>query len=195
MAIYDVDSIMESEYEDSTNDVLDNMLEACDQMMSALDESGGAYKKYMNMLADKDKAAKEKIDKIDSIGSGSKYHKNLHDKYHNKRIEYARKAQKYTFGPDENRKWSITNPIDDSKENIYTSSASDYVGKTNYFSKLNTIGKNEKKYLHNGKAEFKKDFGGPGGEDKLAEKQKMHDAKKKAIKETCLNILSVIDEL
>ena len=45
------------------------------------------------------------------------------------------------------------------------------------------------------KNNFKKDFGGPGGEDPMVAKQKLHDAKKKAIKETCLSILSVIDEL
>ena len=46
MAIYDVDAINEQELAASREDILDNMLEACDQMLSAIDESNqqnGSY--------------------------------------------------------------------------------------------------------------------------------------------------------
>ena len=40
MAIYDVDAINEQELTAERDDILDNMLEACDNMLSALDEHG-----------------------------------------------------------------------------------------------------------------------------------------------------------
>ena len=44
MAIYDVDAINEQELAAERDDILDNMLEACDQMLSALDESTAAQR-------------------------------------------------------------------------------------------------------------------------------------------------------
>ena len=190
MAIYDVNAIMESEQpegyvdeeviEEEAEAVLDNMLEACDQMMSALEESGGAHQRYAKMLADKDKAIKDKIDKANYIGTGSNAHKKLVDKYQNQRGDLASKARKY---------------IDGGESNGYPSDAIDAKRRTeDRFGNKIKNSPYHKIYRH-AKDNFKKDFGGPGGEDPMVAKQKLHDAKKKAIKETCLSILSVLDEL
>ena len=178
MAIYDVDSIMESGMD--TDDVLDNMLEACDQMMSAIGESGGAHQKYAKMLAKQDKDIQDKMEKIKYTGSGSKHQENLLNKYADERYRLAKKAARY---------------VDDGLANSY---ASTDVAEKNRRSKHGKPGYGYIDGYAKAKENFAKDFGGPGGEDKLAAKQKRHDemaAKKRAIKETCLNILSVIDEL
>ena len=68
MAIYDVDAIRESELmeaETDSNDILDNMLEACDQMLYGLAQiDEGARTKYVEMKA---KQAKELRDKAESM--------------------------------------------------------------------------------------------------------------------------------
>ena len=178
MAIYDVDSIMESDMD--TDDILDNMLEACDQMMSAIGESGGAHQKYAKMLAEKDKALQKKIDDANYVGSGSKAHKQLINKYNDQRIELARKAEKY---------------VDDGLSNSYASSA--VKNKNRLDKKDPDDARMYKSEYRNAKKRFAKDFGGPGGEDPLAEKAKRQEEirKKRAIKETCLTILSVLDEI
>lgn len=188
MAIYDVNTIMESEQDNFIDEetVLDNMLEACDYMLTALEESGGAHQRYAKMLVDKDKAIQDKIDKANYIGTGSNAQKKLIDKYQNQRVDLAHKAAKY---------------VDNGESSNYASRAVD-------FKKRADLAGKAEKYVDNGrfvtpyqnsfrkaKNNFKKDFGGPGGEDPMVAKQKLHDAKKKAIKETCLSILSVIDEL
>ena len=53
MAIYDVDAINEQELAAERDDILDNMLEACDQMLSVLDEHGGARNKYVDIMRSK----------------------------------------------------------------------------------------------------------------------------------------------
>lgn len=190
MAIYDVNAIMESEQpegyvdeeviEEEAEAVLDNMLEACDQMMSALEESGGAHQRYAKMLADKDKAIQDKIDKANYIGTGSNAHKKLVDKYQNQRKDLANKAAKY---------------VDSGESNGYASDAIDVKERTEArYGRKNASSPYRTSY-RKAKDNFKKDFGGPGGEDPMVAKQKLRDAKKKAIKETCLSILSVLDEL
>lgn len=179
MAIYDVNTIMESEQDNFIDEetVLDNMLEACDYMLTALEESGGAHQRYAKMLADKDKAIQDKIDKANYIGTGSNAHKKLIDKYQKQRADLARKAEKY---------------VDNGESNDYASRAVDFKKSEDLDGRLIAPYQNS---FRKAKNNFKKDFGGPGGEDPMVAKQKLHDAKKKAIKETCLSILSVIDEL
>lgn len=191
MAIYDVNAIMESEQpegivdegyvdeealEEEAEAVLDNMLEACDQMMSALEESGGAHQRYAKMLADKDKAIQDKIDKINYIGTGSNAHKKLAKKYQDQRENLADKAARF---------------VDDGEYNGYASDKVD--AKRRADSKYGDENPYRDSYRR-AKENFKNAFGGHG-EDPMVAKQKLHDAKKKAIKETCLSILSVIDEL
>ena len=182
MAIYDVNTIMESEQDNFIDEetVLDNMLEACDYMLTTLEESGGAHQRYAKMLADKDKAIQDKIDKANYVGTGSNAHRKLIDKYQKQREDLADKAAEY---------------VDNGESNNYASRAVD--GKKSmedrYGSRLARSPYRDS--YRRAKNNFKKDFGGPGGEDPMVAKQKLHDAKKKAIKETCLSILSVIDEL
>lgn len=180
MAIYDVNTIMESEQDNFIDEetVLDNMLEACDYMLTALEESGGAHQRYAKMLVDKDKAIQDKIDKANYIGTGSNAHKKLIDKYQKQREDLADKAAKY---------------VDNGESNNYASRAVDFKKRSEaeYGRFVTPYHDSYRKAKNN----FKKDFGGPGGEDPMVAKQKLHDAKKKAIKETCLSILSVIDEL
>lgn len=180
MAIYDVNTIMESEQDNFIDEetVLDNMLEACDYMLTALEESGGAHQRYAKMLADKDKELQDKIDKANYIGTGSNAHKKLIDKYQNQRKDLANKAAEY---------------VDNGESSNYASRAVDFKKRSEA-----EYGRSVTPYrdsYRRAKNNFKKDFGGPGGEDPMVAKQKLHDAKKKAIKETCLSILSVIDEL
>lgn len=180
MAIYDVNTIMESEQDNFIDEetVLDNMLEACDYMLTALEESGGAHQRYAKMLADKDKAIQDKIDKANYIGTGSNAHKKLIDKYQNQRKDLANKAAEY---------------VDNGESSNYASRAVDFKKRSEAeYGRFVTPYRDSYRKAKNN---FKKDFGGPGGEDPMVAKQKLHDAKKKAIKETCLSILSVIDEL
>lgn len=167
MAIYDIDSIMES------NKVYD--IET-----PAINESGGAHQKYAKMLAKQDRDLKNKIKRAEYIGSGSKYQKYLIDKCEGRRYQLADKADKY---------------IDNGVLKTFPSYS---VPTKEYISKDPGRSRKYISSFRKAKENFAKDFGGPGGEDKLAEKQRRHDeiaAKKKAIKETCLNILTVIDEL
>ena len=180
MAIYDVNTIMESEQDNFIDEetVLDNMLEACDYMLTALEESGGAHQRYAKMLADKDKAIQDKIDKANYIGTGSNAHKKLIDKYQNQRKDLANKAAEY---------------VDNGESSNYASRAVDFKKRSE--AEYGRFVTQYRDSYRKAKNNFKKDFGGPGGEDPMVAKQKLHDAKKKAIKETCLSILSVIDEL
>lgn len=184
MAIYDVDAINEQELAASSEDILDNMLEACDQMLSVLGESGGAHQKYAKLLAEKDKALKKKIDDANYVGSGSYTHRRLINKYNDQRDYLADKATKYVTGL---------------RSGKY---ASDAVERKNEIDKTDPstariYGRGDESGYKYAKNNFKKDFGGPGGEDPMAEKVKRQEEirKKRAIKETCLTILSVLDEI
>lgn len=184
MAIYDVDAINEQELAAERDDILDNMLEACDQMLSAIGESGGAHQKYAKLLAEKDKALQKKIDDANYVGSGSKAHERLIEKYKSQRDDLADKAEKY---------------VDGGMSNAYASTAverKNKIDKTDR-SRAKTYGSNDEYGYKVAKERFKRDFGGPGGEDPMVEKAKRQEAirKKRAIKETCLTILSVLDEI
>lgn len=184
MAIYDVDAINEQELAAERDDILDNMLEACDQMLSALGESGGAHQKYAKLLAEKDKALKKKIDDANYVGSGSKAHEKLINKYKAQRDELAEKAEKY---------------VDGGMSNAYASTAVELKNKIDKTDghRAKAYGSNDEYGYKAAKDRFKKDFSGPGGEDPMVEKAKRQEEirKKRAIKETCLTILSVLDEI
>lgn len=184
MAIYDVDAINEQEMAVNSEDILDNMLEACDQMLAALGESGGAHQKYAKMLAEKDKAIQKKIEDANYAGSGSYAHKRLIDKYKSQRHDLAKKAAKY---------------VDGGLSNSYAANAverKNEIDKTDPY-RARVYASNDESGYKYAKNNFKKDFGGPGGEDPMAEKVKRQEQirKKRAIKETCLTILSVLDEI
>ena len=167
MAIY---SVSESY---NTDDVLDNMLEACDQMMSAIGESGGAHQRYAKMLADKDEELANELKKTEPRTYKS-------ENLNNKRAAIAKKFDKYVSQNNRgvNASTQYSGMQRDKNYNPGTYASTDYAI---------------------AKQQFKANFGNRGI-DKLKDKKPgsvlaAQEAKKKAIKETCLNILSVIDEL
>lgn len=258
MAIYDVDAIRESELMEAETDsdsILDNMLEACDQMLYGLAQiDEGARTKYVEMKAKQAKELEDKAnampDKITStkskkIGpytfSASKEVDNKEKKKTmDQHYEASKTAAKYA-GTYEDYGLKGKKEVDpDGKEHTVRASWSSPEGSVN---KVHNAGKPEKRYdsgAHGdwrnrstrqnyeamakskaGKDQFMKDFGGPQGDDYMSRKTpatfrsgsystdkyakdamehnkkvlKDHFAKKKAIKETCLTILSVLDEI
>ena len=182
MAIYNVDAINEQNEVVDTETVLDNMLEACDTMMSALGE--GAYRKYMNMQADKQ----------DELLAKAKKYKDLSEKLTGKAAVKA--ENKYRQAKDAAR-----DMYDDQNSKGYVSN----LGNTGSIrDDIESDGGFARKYGYgygpsrDAKSEWMKDHGDIG-EDKIGNRKPgtfaSKDEKKKAIKETCLNILSVIDEL
>lgn len=255
MAIYDVDAINEQEMAVNSEDILDNMLEACDQMLYGLariDE--GARTKYVEMKAKQAKELEDKAnampDKITStkskkIGpytfSASKEVDNKEKKKTmDRHYEASKTAAKYA-GTYEDYGLKGKKEVDsDGKEHTVRAS---WTSPENSVNSVHNAGKPEKRYdsgAHGigrnrstkqdyeamskskaGKDQFMKDFGGPQGDDYMSKKTpatyrsgsyssdkyakdamehnkkvlKDHFAKKKAIKETCLTILSVLDEI
>lgn len=186
MAIYDVNAIMESEQpegyvdeeviEEEAEAVLDNMLEACDQMMSALEESTAAQRHY---------------------GTTSKNLRQFTDivptPYNSKNIVgkmAVKKTAKEIAKGDEMYDKSLS-----LSKKMY-----DKMGKDDD-PKVHDRGWEEARVRN--KAAMKGSIGATmakaarTGYDVKGEidKAKAKAAKKKAIKETCLSILSVIDEL
>ena len=146
MAIYDIDSINEAEYEASTDEVLDNMLEACNQMMSAIGEADRVLK--------------------------------------NEREIHS------THGPENYSKWS-TKDLKDEFQTRRDMAARDKSRRDNDSSYYSVFGKASTQGAHTRR---KADVVGKELA-KRGEAPSAKETKKKAIKETCLNILSVIDEL
>ena len=163
MAIYDVDAINEQELAASRDDIHDNMLEACDQMLCALDESK-ARRRYVETL-------NKQADKHDE--NAGKYNSIAYDfsKLHN-----GQKAHEYYEKADEER-WD-SEKLRQKAANYGSKSGKDiYLGK---------------------KAEqnFKKDFDAyPAKNEREPGIYKSIQDKKRSIKETCLTILSVLDEI
>lgn len=181
MAIYDVDSVMESDMD--TDDILDNMLEACDQMMSAIDESDAMqrhygttskqYKKFYDgePITDKVYGSKNALGKMgvkSTAKSMAKMNSGKYDKITQKLIDASEKRIKKAVPEYEG--------LDDRyKEELSLR------GKASQRAATGALMSKAAKAGYDVKGEF--------------EKAKAKEAKKKAIKETCLNILSVIDEL
>ena len=158
MAIYNVDSINEQEL--ASNDILDNMLEACDQMLSSLDESTAAQRHY-------GVTSKELGKQID--GSGVKFKNN----------PLTRSIVKKTA------KTIADLRSDDAKQ----------AGQSVY----DNQDRETKEYMVKGKAMMNAHTGANlaryarTGMDVKGMVDK--ETKKRAIKETCLTILSVLDEI
>lgn len=211
MAIFYLNESESKNEEMSSEQLLDNLAEACDNMMTMLDEHGGAYRKYLNIQADKEekhlKDADQHRQKAANYGKmanatvSSKAKKDLEDK---QRKEWDR----------EETSQNKADRIND-KAKRYMGSASyeddelESDSKYRKASSLKTQLKREKeddKLLHGrgfiDKSEYKQKFKsehGDTGEDKLAAREpgtfkKLQD-QKKAIKETCLYILSILDEI
>lgn len=178
MAIYNLDAVNEQLNE---NSVLDNMLEACDYMMDVLNLDEGAHRKYMEMQAKKQDALEKKSKMYDDLA------KNLTGKAAEKSKDNARKYA--TASSELYHREKGNGYIDDSAN---TGHIKDELKDADKY------GKHDSYYYHQAKEKWMKDHGNKG-EDKLANKKPgvYLDAqkKKRAIKETCLHILSIIDDI
>lgn len=146
MAIYDVDAINEQELAASREDILDNMLEACDQMLSAIGESDRVLK--------------------------------------NERGAYK------THGPEDYSKWS-NEDLKDEFEMRKGMAARDKAGRDDEDRYVNLPGYGTATQgAHN-----RRKADAIGKELAKRGEAPSNEAKKKAIKETCLTILSIIDEI
>ena len=185
MAIYDVDAINEQELAAERDDILDNMLEACDQMLSALDESTAAQRhsgmtsKNLSKFMDGNPVIDKVYGKKNLIGSASikaaakelakyKHDPEYKDKQMNKAVNATEKTMK-KFDPDfegfSDREKEVMKVKSDASQRAAVGATMSKAAKAGYDVK--------------------------GAFDKANAKA----AKKKAIKETCLTILSVLDEI
>ena len=175
MAIYNVDAINEQELAAERDNILDNMLEACDQMMYGLAQiDEGARTKYIDKLANRNK----KLEIMKSIASSKKTIDRIND-------EIDRNNEKA-------REVGIIEPRGEYGKNYY--SAEETSGLIH-----NSPNSDSDYYSKKGKRQYMEKYGGPGGKDIIGDKKPgmVLDAqnKKRAIKETCLTILSVLDEI
>lgn len=205
MAIYDIDAIMEHSEDISGSDkdsILDNMLEACDSMMESickLDE--GARMRYINRLKKQTNSDYEafKTERDDFLS-------NYDEKKDNK--ERAKKVADYE------------SKFIDSKDKLDKARGGSFVKDPSWYGRpVTPHGDSEAEkraaararerrlsQARENKENWKKETSGPAGDDYVSRKIagdskhnkeviKDHMAKKKAIKETCLTILSVLDEI
>lgn len=146
MAIYDVDAINEQELAASREDILDNMLEACDQMLSAIGESDRVLKNERNRYQSHGPEDYSKWSDEDLKGE-FEMRKGM--------------ATRDKAGRDEEDRYTHIPGRDASTQGAHNRRKADAIGK---------------ELAKRGEAPSK-------------------EAKKKAIKETCLTILSVLDEI
>lgn len=180
MAIYDVNTIMESEQDNFIDEetVLDNMLEACDYMLTTLEESTAAQRHYGttsknlrhftdDIIAPSPYNSKNIVGKMAVKKTANEIAKG--DEMYDKPLSYAKKMYDKMDKDDDpkvhDRGWEETRVR--SKAAMKGS-----IGAT--MAKAAKAGYDVKGEIDKAKAKA---------------------AKKKAIKETCLSILSVIDEL
>ena len=179
MAIYDVDAINEQELAASREDILDNMLEACDQMLTALDiVDEGARTRYVDRLANRNK----KLEIMKSAASSKKTIDRIDDEIakNNKKAVEVGIAYDDKLYPSDSGNWRYKD----------AETVSDRIHNSRH-----TLEKESKA----GKNAYKEKYGGPKGEDIMGNKKPgmvlAAQEKKKHIKETCLTILSVLDEI
>lgn len=205
MAIYDIDAIMEHSEDISGTDrdfILDNMLEACDFMMESickLDE--GARMRYINRLKKQTNSDYEafKTERDDFLS-------NYDEKKYNK--EKAKKVADYE------------SKFIDSKDKLDKARGGSFVKDPSWYGRpVTPHGDSEAEkraaararerrlsQARENKENWKKETSGPEGDSHILKKipgDSQHNkevikdymSKKKAIKETCLTILSVLDEI
>lgn len=177
MAIYDYDAIHEQNEMNDTDSILDSMLEACESMMDALNESK-ARRRYLQIQADKQENEDKKKELYNDISKNGP---------ENKKYEYLNKARDAKEASNEimnkNRKYTV--------DAMNTGKIRDEIDNEAKISK-----KYGSSYARRSEENFKKDFGTedtyqPPKAGKYLEWQK----KKRAIKETCLTILSALDDI
>lgn len=183
MAIYNVEYLDEQVQDNETEDMLDGMLEACDAMMQMV-ESTAAQRHYGMTSKDYDRYYGDE--------AGKRATKFLDDD-NRKGRSYVNKMAKATR-PDKldktvNRSINLQN------------TAAKFLGRKDGYTGMTDREKEEAAVQ--AKAALKGASGSVMGKAARSgydvkgtfDKAKEKDAKKKAIKETCLNILSIIDEL
>lgn len=190
MAIYNVDTILESEVqtvEESEIDnesVLDGMLEACESMMNTLNESN-ARRRTLEVYRNKEKQYQdnaniygELMDAAYRVGN-----RDMMYKYNNKRKDALSNKNKYgdaanRYDPTKSPYFNGGRRPGDMSEKLKGQKAEERYKED--LKKLNNdaVERNGVKPVHD-KPGFYKDL----------------YEKKKAIKETCLTILSVIDDI
>ena len=163
MAIYNVDSINEQELAAERDNIIDNMLEACDNMLTALDES---------------KARRRTVEALEKrkerYNNNIKVYRDLGDAAY--KVGHEELAKKYSKKMHENR--SKLNDVE--KE-------------------LKIFDVNRRVDSRNPEKSVERDFkrlydATPAKERKPGFYKDLYE-KKKSIKETCLTILSVLDEI
>lgn len=174
----------------SSEQLLDNLAEACDNMMTMLDEHGGAYRKYMQQQADKQDKHIKKAQYYDQAADATS-NAQAHEKMKEKSNDEMGKADEIFY--KNSRYLAHNTPSKSIAERLDTDK------------KASNPANSDKYYTNRAKAEanfarqsWKHDHGDTG-EDKLAAREpgtfkKLQD-QKKAIKETCLYILSILDEI
>lgn len=181
MAIYNVEYM--NEFNVDNGDLLDNMLEMCNQMMDAVEESTAAQRHYHTTSKDMSKyldgsLASKYYDKKTMLGSMAvkKTAKETTPDRLNKAVDRGQKiADKMSDRYSKKLGIDAHHMSDREKEENRVQSIANIKGATGAAMARAAKGG------YDVKGEF----------DKVREKE----AKKKAIKETCLNILSIIDEL
>ena len=189
MAIYDVNAIMESEqpegyvdeevFEEEAESVLDNMLEACDQMLAALDESTAAQRHYGMTSKELSKYtdfvpnpynSKNVVGKMALKSTAKQIAKG--DKVYDKAFERGKKAYDKMHKNDGPGDYKMSDREWDEARVQQKAAVKGSIGAN--MAKAAKAGYDVKGEIDKAKAKA---------------------AKKKAIKETCLSILSVLDEL
>ena len=183
MAIYDVDAIREHDEDIAavdSNTVLDNMLEACDQMLTALDESK-ARRRYVEALNKQADRHEENSKKYESISSDLRKlnHDQASSKYFDKATIEGSKSQDIRWKAKRYDPEYLKDHDIGSNGHVYH----DDEGKSS---------------IDAGKAaeqNFKRDLKAYPSKERKPGMYKAIQDKKRSIKETCLTILSIIDEL
>lgn len=160
------------------DDLIDSMLEMCDQMMSVVGESR-AIDRYLDKTRDHNDKVYKKYQ------SYKKLDPELAEKYYDKNYKYEPGldiSKKYTYSGESGKK--RLDKIYGSRKNYDTESENDYHRDMSFkkFGELEKIRKLD-------------DIPDDKYANKKPNKYKDLQDKKRAIKETCLNILSIIDEL
>ena len=185
MAIYDVDAINEQEMAVNSEDILDNMLEACDQMLYALDESTAAQRHYgmtsknLNKYIDLNPVVDKVYGKKNLIGGAAVK-------------SAAKEFAKYKNDPEYKDK--VANKSINAAEKIMKKFDHDFEG---YSDKEKEAMKVRTDASRRGSAGATMTRAAKAGYDVKGafDKANAKEAKKRAIKETCLTILSVLDEI
>lgn len=167
MAIYDLDAIKEQEEIADNDNILDGMLEACENMMDALNESKARLRTAEALSKEAKKHAKNADAYSDLERAAQKVgHAELYEKYHKQAQDSINKAYKSNLNANK-IKGVKSSP---GELDIYDNQEAERRFKAMYDA-------------YPAKGDRK-----PGYYKNLYEK-------KKGIKETCLTILSVIDDI